>query len=61
MLPSGYHLTFKIRSPTRPACTNLRAGEVYVLFLYYGSFAEEETQNINDHKPSFLYRDIKYS
>ena len=36
MLPSEYHLpvTFKIRSPTRPACTNLHAGKVYVLLFY---------------------------
>ena len=44
MLPSEYHLTFKIRSPTRPACTNLHAGKVYVLLFYSGSFAEEVTQ-----------------
>ena len=60
MLPSEYHVIFKIRSPTRPACTNLHAGKVYVLLFYSGSFAEEVTQTINYHKPSF-YRDIKYS
>ena len=54
MLPSENHLTFKIRSQTRPACTNLHAGKVYVLLFYSGSFAEEVTQNINYHKPSFL-------
>ena len=55
MLPSDYHLTFKIRSPTQPACTNLHAGKVYVLLFYSGSFAEEVTQNIYYyHKSSFL-------
>ena len=62
VLPSEYHLTFKIRSPTRPACPNLHAGKVYVLLFYSSSFAEEVTQNINYHKSSFqFYRDIKYS
>ena len=54
MLPSEYHLTFKIKSPTRPACIYLHAGKVYVLLFYSGSLAEEVTQNINYHKPSFL-------
>ena len=54
MLPSEYHLTFKIRSLTRPACTNLHAGKVYVLLFYSVSFAEEVIQNIYCHKPSFL-------
>ena len=54
MLPSEYHLTFKIRSTTRPACTNLDAGKDYVPLFYSGSFAEEVTQHIYYHKPSFI-------
>ena len=54
MLPSEYHLTFKIRSPIRPACTDLHAGKNHVLLFSSGSFDEEVTQNINYHKPSFL-------
>ena len=50
MLPSEYHLTFKIRPPTQPACTNLHAGKVFVLHFYSDSFAEEITQYINYHK-----------
>ena len=49
---SEYHYTFKIWSPTRPACTYLHAGTGPCTSLY--SFAEEVTQNINYHKPSFL-------
>ena len=60
MLPSEYQLTFKIRSPTRPACSHLHAGKVYVLF-YSDSFAEEVTQKITAINPLFFYRDIKYS
>ena len=60
-LLSEYHKTFKIWSPTRPSCTYLHAGTGPCTSFYSGSFAEEVTQNINYHKPSFFYRDIKYS
>ena len=53
-LLSEYHRTFKIWSPTRPACTYLNAGTGPCTSFYSGSFAEEVTQNINYHKPSFL-------
>ena len=46
-LLSEYHLTFKIWSPTRPACTYLHAGTGPCTSFYSGSFAEEVTQNIN--------------
>ena len=52
---------FRIRSPTRPACTYLHAGTGPCMSFYSGSFAEEVTQNINYHKPLFFYKDIKYS
>ena len=39
MLPSEYHKV----SLTRPACTNLHTGKVYVHRFYSGSFAEEVT------------------
>ena len=55
MLPSEYHLMFKIRSPTRPACTYLHAYKIYVLLFYSSLFAEEVTQNINYQKSSFLF------
>ena len=48
---SEYHLTFKIWSPTRPACTYLHAGTGPCPGSFYsGSFAEEVTQNIKHHK-----------
>ena len=52
-LLSEYHLTFKIWSPTPPACTYLHAGTGPCTSFYSGSFAEKVTQNINHHKPSF--------
>ena len=54
MLLSEYNLTFKIWSPTRPACTYLHAGTGPCTSFYSGSFAEEVTQNIKYHEPSFL-------
>ena len=54
MLLSEYHLTFKLRSPTRPVCTYLHAGTGLCTSLHSGVFAEEVLQNINYHKPSFL-------
>ena len=54
MLLSEYHYTFKIWSPTLPACTYLHAGTGLCTSFYSGSFAEEVFQNINYHKPSFL-------
>ena len=61
MLPLDYHLTVKIRSPTRPVCTNMHACKVYVFLFYSGSFAEEVTKTITTINPLFFYRDIKYS
>ena len=58
---SEYHLTFKIWSPTRPACTYLLAGTGPCTSFYSGSFAEEVTENINYINPIFFYKDIKYS
>ena len=52
-LLSEYHKTFKIWSPTRPACTYLQAG-TGPCTSYSGSFAEEVTQNINYSKPSLF-------
>ena len=46
--------TFKIRSPTRPACTYWHAGLGPCISFYSGSFAEEVTKYINYHKTSFL-------
>ena len=46
---SEYHLMFKIRSPTRSACTYLHAGTGTCTSFYSGSFAVEVTQNINYH------------
>ena len=60
-LLSEYHSTFKIWSPTRPACTYLHAGTGPCTSFYSGSFAEEVTQNINYINPLFFYRDFKYS
>ena len=54
MLLSEYHLTFKIWSPIQHACTYLHAGTGLCTSFYSGPFAEEVTQNINYHKPSFL-------
>ena len=34
-LLSEYHQTFKIWSPTRPACTYLHAGNLYNLLILY--------------------------
>ena len=53
-LLSEYHLTFKIWSPTRPACTYFHAGTGLCTSFYSGSFAGEVTQNINYHKLSVL-------
>ena len=53
-LLSEYHKTFKIWSPTQPACTFLHAGTGPCTSFYSGAFAEEVTQKINYHKPSFL-------
>ena len=39
--------TFKIRSPTQPACIYLHADTGLCTSFYSGSFAEEVTQNIN--------------
>ena len=41
-LLSEYHQTFKIWSPTPPACTYLLAGTGPCSSFYSGSFAEEE-------------------
>ena len=46
---SEYHLMFKIRSPTRSACTYLHADTGTCTSFYSGSFAVEVTQNINYH------------
>ena len=40
-LLSEYHLTFKIWSPTRLACSYLHAGTGPCTSFYTGSFAEE--------------------
>ena len=61
MLLFKYHYTFKIWSPTGPACTYLHAGTGPCTSFYSGSFAEEVTQNINYINPLFFNRDIKYS
>ena len=53
-LLSEYHLTFKIWSPTRSACTYLQAGTGPCTSFYSGPFSEEVTQNIKYHKSSFL-------
>ena len=48
-LLSEYQESFKIWSPTRPACTYLHAGAGPCTSFYSGSFAEEVTQNIKYH------------
>ena len=53
-LLSEYHLTYKIRSPTRPTCTHLHADTGLCTSFYSVPFAEDVTQNINYHKLSFL-------
>ena len=40
-LLSEYHKTFKIWSPTQPACTYLHAGTGPCTSFYSGPFAEE--------------------
>ena len=56
---SEYHLTFEIRSPTRPACTYLHADTDLCISFHTGSFAEEVTTMTLF---SFIeYRDSKYS
>ena len=62
MLPSEYHLTFKMRSTTRPTCTNLHAGKVDVLlFFTQAHLLRKQLKTLTTINPLFFIRDIKYS
>ena len=51
-LNTNTHSRYGLQHET--ACTYLHAGTGLCTSFYSGSFAEEVTQNINFHKPSFL-------